>query len=284
MPAEPRETPATVQLPAPTAWPMAFAFGLALLAAGMATSPSVSVLGAVVALAGAVGWFANVLPHQAHIASPVQAEVPEVRTARAVVTRLALAPELPRAVLPLETYPVSAGIKGGLAGSVAMAALAVTYGLLSHHGVFYPINLLAAGFLPAAMTESTAQLEAFQPTAFALAVAIHLTTSLVVGLLYGAMLPMLSRRPILLGGVLAPLVWSGLLHGILGIINPVLDARVQWGWFVLSQVGFGLVAGVVVSRQQRMPTVQGMTLAVRAGIESPGMLGDGPRHSRGPKP
>ncbi len=282
MPGE--ERPRQVQLPAPTAWPMVFAFGLALVAAGMATSASVSVLGAVVALAGAVGWFTNVLPHEAHLAVPVEGEVPEVRTERSVVTRLELAPELPRAVLPLETYPVSAGIKGGLAGSVAMAALAVAYGLLSHHGVFYPINLLAAGFLPAAMTESTSQLEAFQPVAFALAVAIHLTTSLVVGLLYGAMLPMLSRRLILLGGVLAPLVWSGLLHGILGIINPVLDARVQWGWFVLSQLGFGLVAGLVVSRQQRIPTVQGMSLAVRAGLEAPGMLGEGPRHPRGRKP
>jgi len=105
----------------------------------------------------------------------------------------------------------------------------------------------------------------------------------VVGLLNGAMLPMLPTRPILLGGVLAPLVWSGLLHGILGIINPVLDARVQWGWFVLSQVGFGLVAGVVVSRQQRIPVVQGMSLAVRAGLETPGMMREG-RHPKGKRP
>jgi hypothetical protein len=137
--------------------------------------------------------------------------------------------------------------------------------------------------MPKEMTESTAQLEAFQAAPFAVAVAIHLTTSVVVGLLYGAMLPMLSTRPILLGGVLAPLVWSGLLHGILGIINPVMDARVQWGWFLLSQVGFGLVAGLVVSRQQRIPLVQGMSLAVRAGLETPGMMGEA-RRPKGPPP
>ena len=283
MPADNSEDRRTVQLPAPTAWPMVFAFGLTLLAAGLATAASVSVLGAGVALAGAVGWFANCFPHEAHETVAVEPPAPPPTTSRTVVTRLELAPDLPRAVLPLETYPVSAGLKGGLAGSVAMAALAVLYGVLSGHGVFYPINLLAAGFLPASMTESTAQLEAFQPVAFALAVAIHLTTSVVVGLLYGAMLPMLSTRPILLGGVLAPLVWSGLLHGILGIINPVLDARVQWGWFVLSQVGFGLVAGVVVSRQQRIPVVQGMSLAVRAGLETPGMMREG-GHRKGKRP
>jgi hypothetical protein len=282
MDAEKKAAPATVSLPSPTAWPMALALGLALLAAGMATSPYVSVLGAILALAGTVGWFTQVLPHEAHEAVEVTGDVPVVVTARTLVERLPLAPDVQRAALPLETYPISAGIKGGLAGSVVMAILAILYGVLSKHGPWYPINLLSAGFFPAAMTSSTARMEAFQPAAFAIAAGIHLTTSVVVGLLYGAMLPMLPRRPILLGGVLAPLVWSGLLHGILGIINPVLDAHVDWVWFVLSQVGFGLVAGVVVSRQQRIPTWQGMSFALRAGIESPGVMGEG-RH-RGHKP
>ena len=272
-----RQTPESVVLPAPTAWPMAFAFGLALLAAGMATSGYVSMLGAVLALAGVVGWFRQVLPAEAHEPVSVEGDVPQAVTVRPLVERLALAPDVQRAWLPLETYPITAGLKGGLAGSVAMALLAILYGLLSRHGPWYPINLLSAGFFPAEMTSSTARLEAFQPAAFAIAAVIHLTTSVVVGLLYGAMLPMLPRRPIILGGLLAPLVWSGLLHGILGIINPVLDAHVDWGWFVLSQVGFGLVAGVVVSRQQRIPTWQGMSFALRAGIESPGVMGEG-RH------
>jgi hypothetical protein len=272
-----RETPAKVQLPRPTSWPIVFAFGLALLAAGLATSGYLSVLGALLALAGVAGWFHDVLPHEAHEEVSVEGEVPAVLTSRPAVERIPLAPDVQRAWLPLETYPVTAGIKGGLAGSVAMAALAILYGVLSHHGIWYPINLLSAGFFPASMTESMASMEAFQPAAFAIAVGIHLTTSVVVGILYGAMLPMLPHHPILLGGVLAPLVWSGLLHGILGIINPVLDAHVDWVWFVLSQVGFGLVAGVVVSRQQRIPTWQGMTFAMRAGIESPGVMGEG-RH------
>lgn len=264
-----------VELPSPTAWPLVFAFGLALLAAGMATSPSVSVLGGILALVGVGGWFRDVLPHGAHVSVPVEGELPTVATSRAAVERLPLAPDVQRAWLPLETYPVSAGIKGGLGGSVAMALLAMLYGLLSHHGVWYPINLLSAGFFPAAA--SVEQLETFQGAPFAIAVGIHLTTSVVVGILYGAMLPMLSRRPILLGGVLAPLLWSGLLHAILGIINPVLDAHIDWRWFVLSQVGFGLVAGVVVSRQQRIPTWQGMSFALRAGIESPGVMAEGRR-------
>ena len=153
-----------------------------------------------------------------------------------------------------------------------MAFLAVLYGLLSGYGIWYPINLLAAGFFPAASTASTDQLAAFHLAAFLIAVAIHLLTSLLVGVLYGATLPMLPRRPILLGGFIAPLIWSGLVYSVLGIINPVLEQRIDWMWFVLSQLGFGIVAGVVVSRHERIRTWQNVPFAVRAGIEAPGIM------------
>jgi hypothetical protein len=181
------------------------------------------------------------------------------------------APELQRAFLPLEIYPISAGVKGGLAGSVAMAIVAMLYGLISQHSIWYPINLLAAGFMPAAMTKSTAMMAAFDLRIFLIAVPIHLITSLLVGLLYGAMLPMLPRHPILLGGFIAPLLWTGLLQSILGIVNPVLNERIHWGWFVASQVAFGIVAGIVVSRQERIRTWQHLPLAFRAGVEGSGM-------------
>jgi len=264
--------PNTVEVPRPTAWPIVLAFGTTLLFAGLVTSGSVSVLGAILMIAGAVGWFRDVLPHEAHEVVPVRPELPAVVTSRRSVARIEIAGELPRAWLPLEIYPVSAGIKGGLAGSVAMAVLAMLYGLLSQRSIWYPINLLAAGFFPAAVTATTEQLAAFHLHAFLVAVAIHLLTSLLVGVLYGATLPMLPRRPILLGGFIAPLLWSGLLHSVLGIINPVLDQRINWLWFVLSQMGFGIVAGIVVSQQERVRTWQRLPFAVRAGVEAPGMM------------
>ncbi|HXP06935.1 MAG TPA: hypothetical protein VN828_00495, partial [Acidobacteriaceae bacterium] len=91
------------------------------------------------------------------------------------------------------------------------------------------------------------------------------------GLLYGAMLPMLPRRPIVLGGIIAPLLWTGLLHSTLGIVNPALDARISWSWFVVSQVAFGLVAGAVVVRQEKIKTGQSMPFLLRMGIEASGM-------------
>jgi hypothetical protein len=266
-----------IELPAPTAWPLALAFGVALGFAGLATSATLTGIGALLALAGVVGWFKQVLPRPAHERVALTGEVFQPSTSRREIERVGVAANLVRVTLPLELYPVSAGVWGGLAGGFAMAVLAVLYGLLSGHGVWYPINLLAAGFFPSA---SIAELSAFQPSAFAVAVAIHLTTSLLVGVLYGAMLPMLPRRPILLGGLIAPLLWTGVLHSSLALINPVLAARIDWRWFLVSQFGFGFVAGLVVSRRQRVATQQQLPFSIRAGIEATGLSDEPP--SKGP--
>ncbi len=151
-----------------------------------------------------------------------------------------------------------------------MAILAVLYGIISGHGMWYPINLLSAGFFPARAT--TGQIAAFHWAAFLVASIVHLVCSLLVGLLYGATLPMFPRRPILLGGVIAPILWSSLLHSVLEVLDPVLNQRIDWLWFVISQIGFGIVAGIVVSRQERIRTWQYLPFAVRAGIEVPGAM------------
>ena len=263
------QTVRTIEVPAPTAWPVVLAVGLALIFAGLVTGPSISWLGAVIACAGAYGWFRNVLPAEAHESVAVLEETPVVTTARREVARVTLTQAPHRALLPIEIYPVSAGIKGGLAGGVAMACLAVFYGIASGHGIWYPINLLAAGFLPESI--GTEQLETFHLSVFLIASAIHLLASLLVGLLYGAVLPMLPKRPILLGGLIAPMFWSGLLYGILGIVNPMLNQRIDWLWFVLSQIGFGVVAGIIVARQDRVAIAQRLPFEIRMGLEKTGL-------------
>ena len=264
--------PAEIELPAPTAWPIVLAFGFTLLFAGLLTSASVSFLGAVLSLAGCVGWFREVFPHEHEEVVEVVPEDASIATERQRVERLHIAEEIVRAWLPLETYPISAGVKGGWAGSVAMAVLACVYGLLKAGSIWYPINLLAAGLFPERWT--IAQISAFHWNALIIATIVHLVGSSLVGLLYGAALPMFPRRPILLGGVIAPILWTGLIHSILEALDPVLNQRIDWLWFVISQIGFGIVAGIVVSRQERIRTWQYLPFAVRAGIEASGATDD----------
>ena len=264
--------PREIEVPAPTAWPFILALGAALLFAGLVTSTSVSCLGALLSVAGSVGWFREVFPHQREEIVPVLPEDIRLVTARRVVDRLPILPDQVRAWLPVRTYPISAGLKGGLAGSIAMAVLACAYGILKVGSIWYPINLLAAVAYRESLRLVPAQLNSFHADAFAIAFVLHGVVSIFVGLLYGAMLPMFPRRPIVLGGLIAPALWSGLLYTILGLLNPLLASRIDWTWFMASQVAFGIVAGLVVVRQASFPTRENVSFVVRAGIEAPGTI------------
>ena len=263
-----------VELPAPTAWPLALSCGVTLLFAGLLTNVSLSLLGLVLVVAGCAGWFKEVLPHEQEVAVPVVPEELRIVTERKVIERVPVAPELVRAWLPIETYPISAGVKGGWAGSVAMAVLACTYGLLKTGSIWYPINLLAATVYSQSLSLDPAQLNSFHLGSFLMAVLLHGIGSTLVGLLYGAMLPMFPRRPIILGGLIAPVLWSGLLYSILDLLNPLLASHIDWFWFMASQVAFGVVAGLVVLRQERIPTSENLPFAVRAGVDAPGIMAE----------
>src|SRR4029453_3768828 len=98
-----------------------------------------------------------------------------------------IAPEQVRAWLPVQTYPISAGVRGGWAGGVAMAVLACGYGLLKVGSLWYPINLLAAVVYAQSVRLGPAELNAFHLDSFAIAGGVHPVGSPLVGLLSGAL-------------------------------------------------------------------------------------------------
>lgn len=275
---EGRQAPHEIRVPAPTAWPFVLAFGCTLLSAGLVTDVSVSWLGAVLSLAGCIGWFREVFPREHEETMSVVPQDIRIATERRTVERVPI-PTYQRAWLPVHTYPISAGVKGGLAGSVVMAALACAYGVLKAGSIWYPINLLAAAVYAESLKLGPGQLYSFHADSFAIALGLHALVSTLVGLLYGAMLPMFPRRPILLGGLIAPVLWSALIYTTLGLLNPTLESHIDWYWFVASQIGFGIVAGLVVVRQSRMLTRENLSFAIRAGVEAPGMISpNGDKH------
>jgi hypothetical protein len=260
-----------VQLPAPTAFPIVLALGLTFAFAGLVTNMGISVLGAVLIVAGCVGWFRQVWPHAHHIAVPVRVQKFKYTTVRTKVAHIQI-DESHRARLPVHTPSVMAGVKGGIAGGAAMIVPATLYSLIRYHSLWYAVNLLGGAGVAGWSNPTLAEITHFRLSALLTAIVIHAVGSLLIGLLYGAMLPMLPRHPILLGGIIAPVLWTGVLHSALPLINPFLAERIDWGWFVVSQVTFGLVAGWVVSKQIDIRTEQFMPFAVRMGLETPGMM------------
>jgi len=265
----------TVLLPAPTAWPLVLALGLALSFAGLVTSYSITLLGAVFAIAGIIGWTRQVFPVEHHEAVVVVPHSMDLEIDRRRVARIRI-DESHRSLFPMQTYTVSSGIRGGFAGGTAMIVLAELYGIVIHHSLWYPVNLLGGAGVAGWLNPSYAELNSFNLRATIIAIVIHTSTSFLVGLLYGALLPILPRHPVILGGLIAPALWTGLLHSSLGLINPFFDAHVNWWWFAVSQVGFGLVAGLVVVKYGHVKRMRGAPLPVRLGLELSGRDEKGP--------
>lgn len=265
-----------IEVPAPTFWPFVTAFGLALLLAGLVTSLAVSVVGFVVVLRGAIGWFRDVLPMPKEELVQIRlVPTPEPMAARPTrrVDHLQPGAEGHRVYIPIKVHPYSAGLLGGIVGGVGMAIIACLYGLIAHGSLWYPVNLLAAAALPSLADAGPAELKAFHMAGFIVALISHGIISLLVGLLYAAILPMMpSRFTAFWGSFLAPVLWTALIASTLRLINPALNARIAWGWFIASQVAFGLITGYVVAHSKMVETAQSWPLAARAGVEAPGLI------------
>jgi hypothetical protein len=273
--------PDSIDMPAPTVWPMVAALGVTLMGGGLVTHVIVSIVGLLLSLIAAVGWWKDVLPQARveHVPLPRPGErARPVLPSPATVEHLKVGQAGHRVRVPVEVQPYSAGITGGLVGGVAMAVVALLYGILAHGSLWYPINLLAGIAIPGMAQLSGEQLRAFDLSALIIATLTHGVISLLTGLLYAVMLPMLPRRHMLWGGMIAPLLWTGLIWAVLGVVNPALNARIDWPWFIASQIAFGLAAGLVISRAVPVPTMQTWPLAARAGVEASGMPRERERH------
>jgi hypothetical protein len=54
------------------------------------------------------------------------------------------------------------------------------------------------------------------------------------------------------GGVLLPLIWTGISYSLMGVVNPLLASTVDWPWFIVSQFVFGLAAAIVVVNSEKV--------------------------------
>ena len=220
-----------VELPTPTTWPMMCALGVTLLAVGLVTTLLVTFVGLIIGLISAVGWFRSVFPTPKHTFYPL-AEADRrpapIRVSPRRIDHLQYGESSHRTRIPVEVHRYSAGILGGLAGGAAMAVLAMAYGLVAQHSIWYPINLMAAAGVPSLATASLATLREFSAAGLTVAILSHLTFSILVGLLYTVLLPMLPPKlEWLFGGVMTPLIWTALIYPTFNLINPALAARVE---------------------------------------------------------
>src|SRR5262245_59366451 len=163
-----RREPDAIEQPAPTVWPMVVALGVTMMFGGLVTHVIVSAIGLLLSLIAAVGWWKDVLP-QARVEyvplRPPGERAGPVVPMPATVEHLTIGESGHRVRVPVEVQPYSAGIIGGLVGGVAMAAVALLYGILTQGSLWYPINLLAGIAIPGMALLSGAELRAFSLSA-----------------------------------------------------------------------------------------------------------------------
>ena len=245
------------------------------MAAGVATSAAFLVVGAAVLIVGLGLWVAQLGSVRGHIHVPLAepSRRPGPVTVKAgAVGRLREGMPGYRLRLPTQVHPISAGIRGGVVGGVLMPIPALLWGLSSGHGVWYPVNLLAGMLLPGVDRMTVAELEQLRPVLLVVGLVIHAINSVTFGMIYGVLLPTLPPLPRALawGGLLMPLLWTALSFGLMGAVNPLLNKRVDWPWFIASQFLFGLVAASAAARARALPPlVAGLVGGVAGGLIMP---------------
>src|SRR5262249_45362797 len=92
----------------------------------------------------------------------------------------------------------------------------------------------------------------FQTEWFLTSLAVHAVLSISFGVLFALVAPRLPPMPAPLawGGLVLPLLWTGTSYGLMGVVNPVLEERVDWAWFIASQFVLGVAAAVGVHRSE----------------------------------
>ncbi len=251
-----------LEMPAPTLWPMVMAAGVTLMGAGVVTNYIFTLVGVIIVGISLAYWLMQLLPGQGEVHEPLvppEMRVGPVREHPGDVEHMR--PGMPghRMRMPEKIHPYSAGVKGGLVGALVMPLPALLYGLVEEKSLWFPVNLLVGMVVPLEVgpdgqltQEALKQLHQFHFTWFVAAVFIHIVLSVSLGLMYGVLLPMLGTRPILWGGIVAPLLWTGAAYGFMGVLNPALSRHIDWISFFVAQFIFGIVVGLVVVRTEKV--------------------------------
>ena len=130
----------------------------------------------------------------------------------------------------------------------------ILWGVASGHGVWYPVNLLAGTVVPNLGDLPAEELSRFHADWFAVALTMHASLTMAFGIAFALLAPRLKPIPasIAWGGLMFPLLWTGMSYALMGVVNPTFRQLVNWPWFIVSQFVFGMAAAVVVERSEKV--------------------------------
>ncbi len=150
--------------------------------------------------------------------------------------------------VPSRVHPYTAGVYGGLAGGLGMIIVGLAYGLWSGHGIWYPLNLIAATILRSWQHASAAQLAQFSFAGLVVGLSIHILMSIGLGLAFATLLPTLPGPPLVWAFVVGPILWVAAVYAGLPLLNPVMARLVDLPSFAIANIVYSLILGIWVAR------------------------------------
>ncbi|QDV85874.1 hypothetical protein [Planctomycetes bacterium TBK1r] len=244
------ESSDTIEMPESTSIPFFASVSIAMMGIGLMTSLVISAAGVLILVATIVQWSRIMADGVGEMEVPLVAPEHRAKTVQPSSRPVAHArPNHPqhRSIYPAKVHPYRLGLLAGLIGCGVMAAVAMLWSHLSGHEIWYPANLLASIVLTDLGRQPIADLAAYNQAGLIVASVLHVTISLLIGLAFSVLLPMLPRSPVAWGGIVIPLLWSAVVYGALSLLNPPLSRQIPWAWFVGAQAMFGLTVGGVIS-------------------------------------
>jgi mono/diheme cytochrome c family protein len=133
---------------------------------------------------------------------------------------------------------------------------AFIWAISSGHSIWFPVNLLAGLVIPGLTDMPANEFDQFHPWLLAGAILMHVILSVGFGLIGGVILPTLPQipgGPLLFGGVILPLGWTAANQSLLGIVNPLLADHIDWKWYLVSQLVYGIATSIVIMRSEKIP-------------------------------
>lgn len=134
-----------------------------------------------------------------------------------------------------------------------MVPVAWIYGLLSGHGIWYPVNLIAATLLRSWQQASPEQLAGFNALGLALGLLLHIMVSLGLGFLFAVLLPTLPGRPEYWACLVGPILWFSAVYAVLPLLNPIMARSVDLPSFALANILYSLMLGFWVGGTPKIP-------------------------------
>lgn len=140
--------------------------------------------------------------------------------------------------------PAVTGAVSGIVAALVMAMLATAVSAAQGGALFAPVRLIGATFLANPMDQPI--------LSTVVGVAIHLIMGAGLGVLFGAATSRLRSRPLLVAAAVAyaSAVFVLMTYVVLPMVNPLMSANTNPGWFFVYHVAFGLTLafGILVAR------------------------------------